>query len=130
MIVVKQVAFIVLAFAATMAGCSSNLRELRTRPPEFQFPGIAASGQFGAARCIRDVFEGVVGSVPIVQRIEQDDDGMHVIGRLDESLSGPVFDVAIRQDAVVARLAPAWTMLRDTLRYSIAACVGENEKQP
>jgi len=52
-----------------------------------------------------------------------------VISRSDESGSGPVFDVAIRQDAVVARLAPAWTTLRDTLRYSIAAGVGEKEKQ-
>lgn len=125
----KHIAFIALALAATTVGCSSNLRELRTRPPEFQFPGIAASGQFGVARCIRDAFEGVGGEGPIVQRIEQDDDGMHVIGWPDEGLSGPVFDVAIRQDAVVARLAPAWTMLRDTLRYSIAACVGENEMQ-
>jgi hypothetical protein len=53
------------------------------------------------------VFEGVVGEAPIVQRIEQDADGMHVIGRSDEGLSGPVFDVAIRQDTVVVRLAPA-----------------------
>lgn len=118
-----------LALAAVTAGCSSSLREVRARGPEFQFPGVPASRQFEVARCIRDVLDEGVGELSILQEIEQETDGMHVIGRPDETPSAAVFDVAIREDAVVAMMAPAPVISRDTLRDAIAICVGAKSEQ-
>jgi hypothetical protein len=123
---------LLLGIAATVfvaGGCSSSLREVRARSPKFRFPGVAASGQFEVARCIRDVLEAGVGELSILQEIEQDPDGMHVIGRPDESQSAAVFDVAIREDAVVAMMAPAPVIPRDTLRDAITLCVGAKGEQ-
>jgi hypothetical protein len=105
------------------AGCSSSLREVRAREPEFRFAGIAASSQLEVARCIRDVLDQGVGE-GILQELELARDGVHVVGRLDESLSAAVFyDVAVREEAVVAMLAPRSVIPRDMLRGAIAACV-------
>jgi hypothetical protein len=113
-----------LALAAT-AGCSSSLREVRARGPEFQFPGVAASRQLEVARCIRDVLDQGAGE-EILQEIERGPDGMHVIGRPDQSLSAAVlYDVAVREDAVVAVMAPASLVPRETLRGAVAACLSE-----
>jgi hypothetical protein len=51
---------------------------------------------------------------------------MHVIGRPDESLSvGAVFfDVAIREDSIVARMAPTPVISREALRYAVTVCRG------
>jgi hypothetical protein len=115
---------LLVAAPVLAAGCSSTLREVRARAPEFQLPGVAASRQLEVARCIRDVLEGV--SEEIVQEIERAPDGMHVIGRPDESLSTAVFyDVAVREDAVVAMMAPASVIPRETLGGAIAACLSE-----
>lgn len=49
---------------------------------------------------------------------------MHVVGRYDGSLSAAVFyDVAVRADAVVARVAPRSVIPPDVLRGAIAACL-------
>ncbi len=127
----RRIAWASVALAAAVAGCSSSssFRELRARNPEFQFPGIAASRQFEVARCIRDVLDAGVGESEIVQAIEQGPDGMHVIGRPDESPSAAVFDVAIREDAIVAMMAPAPVIPRETLRDAITACVGAKEER-
>ncbi len=113
-----------LALATVTAGCSSSLREVRARGPEFQFSGVPASRQFEVARCIRDLLDEGVGELSILQEIEQESDGMHVIGRPDEAPSAAVFDVAIREDAVVAMMASAPVISRDTLRDAITICVG------
>jgi hypothetical protein len=120
-----------LGIAATgfvAGGCSSS--EVRPRSSEFQFPGVAASRQFEVARCIRDVLDEGVGELSILQEIEQDPDGIHVIGRPDESQSVAVFDVAIREDAVVARMAPAPAIPRDMVRDAITRCVEAKREQP
>lgn len=104
------------------AGCSSTLREVRAREPEFRLAGIPASSHFEVARCIRDVLEGT--SDEVVQDIEREPDGMHVIGRPDEHPSAALFDVAIREDAVVAMVAPAATDWTVMLRNAVAACIG------
>ena len=105
------------------AGCSSNLREVRAGRPEFQFPGVAASRQLEVAGCIRDVLERGVGE-DILQEMERAPDGMHVIGRPDASLSDAVFyDVAVREDAVVGKVAPGSVIPPDMLRGSVAACL-------
>ena len=77
------------------------------------------------ARCIRDVLEqGGVESV--AYEIAQSHEGTHVIGRPDESLSvGAVFfDVAVREDSVVVRMAPTPVVSREALRYAVTVCVG------
>lgn len=107
---------------ATAPGCSSTLREVRARAPEFRFPGISTSNHFEVARCIRDVLAGT--SDDVVQDIEREPDGMHVIGRLDEHPSVALFDVAIREDAVIAMVAPTATDWTAMLRNAVAACSG------
>jgi hypothetical protein len=104
------------------SGCSSTLREVRAREPEFRFPGIPASNHFEVAGCIRDVLEGT--SDEVVHGIEREPDGMHVIGRPDEHPSAALFDVAIREDAVVAMVAPAATDWTAMLRNAVTACIG------
>ncbi len=118
-----------LALAAVTAGCSSSLREVRARTPEFQVQGVPASRQFEVARCIRDVLDEGVGELSILQEIEQEPDGMHVIGRPEETPSAALFDVAIREDAVVAMMASAPVISRDTLRDAITICVGAKREQ-
>lgn len=117
--------FILLVVAgALLGGCASSLREVRGRPPEFQFAGVAASGQLSVARCVRDVLDRGVGE-NVLQEIELGPDGMHVVGRPDQSLSAAVFyDVAVREDAVVARVAPRSVVPPEMLRGAIAACLG------
>jgi hypothetical protein len=106
-----------------MAACSSSLREVRAREPEFRFAGVPASGQFEVARCIRDVLDQAVGE-GVLQEIELGRDGMHVVGRPDESLSAAVFyDVAVREGAVAVRVAPSSVIPPEMLRGAIAACV-------
>jgi hypothetical protein len=118
-----------LALVAVTAGCSSSLREVRARGPEFQVQGVPASRQFEVARCIRDVLDEGVGDLSILQEIEQEPDGMHVIGRPEETPSAALFDVAIREDAVVAMMASAPVISRDTLRDAITICVGAKREQ-
>jgi hypothetical protein len=124
-ITARQLAWAAFTVAAVSAGCSTSLREIRARDPEFRFAGVAASRHFAVARCIRDVLEqGGVDSV--AYEIAQDHDGMHVIGRPDESLSvGAVFfDVAVREDSVVVRMAPTPVVSGEALRYAVTVCVG------
>lgn len=115
-----------LAMAAVIVlgggGCSSSLREVRAREPEFRVPGIPASSQFVVARCIRDVLEGT--GEEVVLEIEREPDGMHVIGRRDEPPSAAVYDVAVREDAVVAMVAPPATAWTAVLRNAVVACIG------
>jgi hypothetical protein len=109
--------------AALVAGCSSSLREVRARTPEFQVSGVPASRQLEVARCIRDVLDRGLGE-GIVQEIELASDGMHVVGRTDASLSTAVFyDVAVGEDAVAARVAPRSVVPPEMLRGAIAACL-------
>lgn len=125
MITVRQLAWAAFTVAAVSAGCSTSLREIRARDPEFRFAGVAASNHFAVARCIRDVLEqGGVDSV--AYEIAQEPDGMHVIGRPDKSLSvGAVFfDVAVREDSVVVRMAPTPVVSGEALRYAVTVCVG------
>lgn len=104
------------------AGCSSSLREVRAREPAFQVAGVPASSQLEVARCIRDVLDGRAGEA-VLQEIDLAPDGMHVVGRHYESLSAAVFyDVAVREDAIVARLAPRSVIPPDMLRGAVAAC--------
>lgn len=104
-------------------GCSSTLREVRSLEPAFQVSGVPASRQLEVARCIRDVLDGRVGEA-VLQEIDLATDGMHIVGRHDESLSAAVFyDVAVREDAVVARVAPRSVIPPDLLRGAIAACI-------
>ena len=70
-----------------------------------------------------------VGELSILQEIEQEPDGMHVIGRPEETPSAALFDVAIREDAVVAMMASAPVISRDTLRDAITICVGAKREQ-
>jgi hypothetical protein len=119
----RRFAWLGAAAGILAAGCSSTLREVRAREPEFRFAGIAASMQLEVARCIRDVLDRGVGE-GILQELELARDGVHVVGRPDESLSAAVFyDVAVREEAVVAMLAPRSVIPRDMLRSAIAACV-------
>ena len=129
--VVEAIAWASLALAAVTAACSSSLREVRARDPEFRFPGVPASRQFEVARCIRDVLDAGLGEESaILQEIERDPDGMHVIGRPDESPStAAVFDVAVREDAVVAMMARAPVIPREMLRDAITICVGTKGEQ-
>jgi hypothetical protein len=124
-ITVRQLAWVAFTVAAVSAGCSTSLREIRARDPDFHFAGVAASRHFAVARCIRDVLEqGGVDSV--AYEISRDPEGMHVIGRPDESLSvGAVFfDVAVREDSVVVRMAPTPVVSGEALRYAVMVCVG------
>ena len=130
--VVEAIAWASLALAAVTTACSSSLHEVRARDPEFRFPGVPASRQFEVARCIRDVLDAGLGDESsILQEIERDPDGMHVIGRPDESPSAAaaVFDVAVREDAVVAMMAPAPVIPREMLRDAITTCVGTKGEQ-
>lgn len=107
---------------ALVAACSSSLREVRARPPEFRFGGVPASGQLEVARCIRDVLDRSAGD-DILQEIELAPDGIHVVGGLEESLATTVFyDVAVREDAIVARVAPRSVIPPEMLRSAITAC--------
>jgi hypothetical protein len=122
---VRQLAWVAFTVAAVSAGCSTSLREIRARDPDFRFEGVAASRHFAVARCIRDVLEQV-GADSVAYEIAQDHEGTHVIGRPDESLSvGAVFfDVAVREDEVVVRMAPTPVVSREALRYAVTVCVG------
>jgi hypothetical protein len=106
-----------------IGACStSSLREVRAREPELRFAGVPASGQLEMARCVRDMLDRGVGD-DILQEIEVASDGIHVIGRLVESLSEGVFyDVAVREDAVLVRQAPGSVIPSEMLRYAIGAC--------
>ncbi|HSE05307.1 MAG TPA: hypothetical protein VLK35_14255 [Methylomirabilota bacterium] len=106
-----------------MAACSSSsLREVRAREPELRFAGVPASGQFEVARCIRDMLDQSIGE-DILQEIEMASDGIHVVGRLAESLSAGVFyDVAVKEDAILARAAPGSVIPPEMLRRAIGAC--------
>jgi hypothetical protein len=77
------------------------------------------------------VLDQGVNEFSIVQEIQTDTDGVHVIGRPDEfaSTSAAVYDVAIRQDAVVAMMAPAPVIPPEALRNAITTCVGANREQ-
>jgi len=120
---VRRFAWLCAAAGILAAGCSSSLREVRAREPEFRFAGIAASMQLEVARCIRDVLDRGVGE-GILQELELARDGVHVVGRPDESLSAAVFyDVAVREDAVAARVAPSSVIPPEMLGGAIAACV-------
>ena len=115
----RRVAWLWVAAGILAAGCSSSLREVRAREPEFRF----ASSQLEVARCIRDVLDRAGGEA-ILQELELTRDGVHVVGRPDASLSAAVFyDVAVREDAVTARLAPQSVIPSDMLRGAIAVCV-------
>jgi hypothetical protein len=119
----RHFAWCCVAAGIFAAGCSSSLREVRAREPEFRFAGIAASSQLEVARCIRDVLDRA-GGEGILQELELTRDGVHVVGRPDASLSAAVFyDVAVREDAVAARLAPRSVIPPDMLRGAIAVCV-------
>lgn len=119
----RPLAWLCVVAGLLAAACSSTLREVRAREPEFRFAGIAASMQLEVARCIRDVLDRSVGE-GILQELELARDGVHVVGRPDESLSAAVFyDVAVREEAVVAMLAPRSVIPRDMLRGAMAACV-------
>ncbi len=86
---------------------------------------MPATAQLETARCIRNGFDERVGVLySILQEVEQDRDGVHVIGRAGLTPSAIMFDVAVREDAVVAMVAPAPLTPRGTLRDAIAACVG------
>src|ERR1700704_427684 len=103
----RRFVWLCVALGILAAGCSSSLREVRAREPEFRFAGIAASSQLEVARCIRDVLDRAGGEGILLQELELTRDGVHVVGRPDASLSAAVFyDVAVREDAVAARLAP------------------------
>jgi hypothetical protein len=109
--------------SALLAACSSSLREVRARQPEFRFVGVPTSRQLEVARCIRDVLDQGIGEA-VLQEIELGRYGMHVVGRPDESLSAAVFyDVAVREDAVAARVAPSSVIPPEMLRGAIAVCV-------
>lgn len=124
MITVRQLAWVAFTLAALSAGCSTSLREIRARDPDFRFAGVAASRHFAVARCIRDMLEQGGGD-SVAYEIAQDHEGMHVIGRPDASLSvGAVFfDVAVREDSVVVRMAPTPVASGEALRYAVTACV-------
>lgn len=113
----------VCAAAALAAACSSaSLREVRAREPDVRLAGVPASGQLEVARCIRDVLDQSIGE-HIVQEIEVASDGMHVVGRLAQSLSAGVFyDVAVREEAVAARVAPGSVIPPELLRRAIGIC--------
>ena len=120
----RRFAGLCVALGLLAAGCSSSLREVRAREPEFRFAGIAASSQLEVARCIRDVLDRAGGEGILLQELELTRDGVHVVGRPDASLSAAVFyDVAVREDAVAARLAPRSVIPPDMLRGAIAVCV-------
>jgi hypothetical protein len=117
--------------SALLTSCaSSSLEEVRARPAEIRFPGVPASQQLEAARCIRDILDGSVGD-DILQTIEVAADGLHVVGRLEESLDAAVFyDVAVREDAVMARRAAGSVVPAEMLRGAMGACLaptGENK---
>ncbi len=116
-----------LAVAALAAGCASSatLSEVRARRPEFQFPGVASSRQLEVARCIRDVLDqGIGDDAGILQAIERDPDAMHVIGRPDESPTSAIYDVAVGEDAITAKMAAASVVPPEMLRNAVATCVG------
>ncbi len=115
-----------LALAAALTGCSHTLAEVRARPPEFRLPGVASSRQLEVARCVRDVLDQAISweGAAIVQEIEREPDGMHVVGRPDDNASAAVYDVVIREDAVVAMTASPSDALRETLRNAAATCIG------
>jgi hypothetical protein len=116
---------VVLGLATATIGCSSTLREVQARNPALQFPGVPASQQLEVARCIRDAFEAQVGDQDaIVQELALDRDGMHVIGRDGFAPGGAMFDVVVREDAVVARVAPAPETPLGLLQHAIQTCVG------
>lgn len=109
---------------AVTAACSISLLEVRAREPEVRFPGVAVSNQLEVARCIRGVLERNVSDV-VSQEIELGSDGVHVTGQLEESLATAVFyDVAVREDATEARLAPGSVVSAAMLRGAIGACLG------
>jgi hypothetical protein len=119
-----------LVVATTVAlvgsGCSSSLREVRAREPEFQGNGVPLADQLKAARCICDRFDERVGipfSIP--QEIWQESDGVHVIGR-SASSSAVLFDIAVREDAVVVRVAPGPVPPPGTLRDVVVPCTGSS----
>ncbi len=121
----RRLALAVLAAVTLTAGCStgSTLSEVRARAPEVQFPGVASSRQLEVARCIRDVLQqGVSEYAAIQQAIEREPDGMHVIGRPDESPTGAIYDVAVKEDGVTARMASG--VPHEVLRSAVATCVG------
>lgn len=121
----RRFAVAVFALAAVAVGCSSTLREVRARTPAFQFPGVPVSQQLEAARCIRDGFEARVGDLDsIVLELALDRDGMHVIGRDGLAADAVMFDVGVREDAVVARVAPAPETPLELLQDAISTCVG------
>jgi hypothetical protein len=73
-ITVRQLAWAAFTVAAVSAGCSTSLREIRARDPEFRFAGVPTSRHFAVSRCIRDVLEqGGVDSV--AYEIVQEPDG-------------------------------------------------------
>jgi hypothetical protein len=112
--------------ATALAGCSHTLAEVRARPPEFRLAGVASSRQLEVARCVRDVLDQAIGGADavIAQEMRREPDGMHVVGRPDDDASAALYDVAIREDAVIAMMASPSDDLRETLRYAAATCVG------
>lgn len=117
---------VAVAVILVASGCSSSLREMRTREPQFQVNGVPLAGQLEAARCIRDKFDeraGLLLSIP--QEVWQESDGIHVIGRSADS-SEVLFDIAVREDAVVVRVAPGPVPPPGTLRDAVGACVGSS----
>jgi hypothetical protein len=124
--IVRQLSLV--AALILTAGCSSSLPEVRALEPAFQVGGVPASRQLEVARCIRDVLDGRLGET-VLQEIDLAPDGMHVVGRPDESLSAAVFyDVAVREDAVLARVAPRSVIPPEILRGAIAGCHSESHR--
>lgn len=125
----------VLAVAAMAflvgSGCGSfSLREVRAREPQFQVSGVPLAGQLKAAQCIRDKFDERVGVLlSILQEVWQESDGVHVIGRSANS-STVLFDIAVREDAVVVMVAPGPVPPPGTLRDAVVACAGSSPRGP